>query len=347
MRKRTKSGFKRVVPIILVALLGVIVWVSVWFYGEYDYRFGDAVTKSGAVKIMPNLSLNEAAAMLEKEGYINSADEYIRIAKKFDRGSIRVGNYKFDKGESYRTLQNRLYFGNQTPIRVTFNNIRTLDRLAGALTRNLLVDSLTMLNHLKGEAKTNGQNIYIARFIPNTYEFYWTVTPSELTEKLEKESQKFWNANSRKEKAQKLGYTPEQISTIASIVYEETKVEAEMDKVAGVYINRLRVGMPLQADPTVKFAVGDFSIKRVLNRHLEYDSPYNTYKYKGLPPGPICVPPISAIDATLSYQDKQHSYLYFCANPDFSGTHAFAKTLSEHNQNAAAYHRELNRRKIR
>ena len=174
------------------------------------------------------------------------------------------------------------------------------------------------------------------------------MTPEEFVERMQKEHDRFWNEE-RREKARRLGYPPEQIATIASIVIEETKFKGEMTQVAGVYVNRLRAGMPLQADPTVKFAVGDPSIRRVLHRHLEYDSPYNTYKYNGLPPGPICVPSIAALDATLDYAEakNKHNYLYFCANSDFSGRHVFARTLPEHNRNAAAYAAELNRRGIR
>lgn len=160
---------------------------------------------------------------------------------------------------------------------------------------------------------------------------------------MKKESDRFWA--SRESKLARCGLSREEIYTLASIVYEETKRVAEMPRVAGVYLNRLRIGMALQADPTVKYAVKDFTLRRILHSHLEVDSPYNTYKYPGLPPGPICMPSIDAIDAVLDYED--HDYLYFCAKDDLSGAHVFARTLDEHNRNARAYARALNRRGIR
>jgi UPF0755 protein len=160
---------------------------------------------------------------------------------------------------------------------------------------------------------------------------------------MSKEYKKFWG-NGRLEKARLIGFSPEEVTTLASIVQEETIKEDEKNIVAGVYINRLKRGWPLQADPTIKYAIGDFNIKRVLKKHLQTDSPYNTYKYQGLPPGPINFPDISSIDAVLNY--KKHKYLYFCAKEDFSGYHNFAKTLREHNNNASRYQRELNKRKI-
>ena len=181
-------------------------------------------------------------------------------------------------------------------------------------------------------------------FIPNTYEVWWNITPEGLTERMKKEYDNFWNEE-RLAKLARTRLTQKEVSTLASIICEETRMTDEMPTMAGVYINRLRRGMLLQADPTVKFAIGDFTIRRVLNRHLEVDSPYNTYKYAGLPPSPICMPSIKGIDAVLNY--KESNYLYFCAKEDFSGYHNFARTLSEHNQNARRYANALNRAGIR
>lgn len=347
-RRKLKPRARRILFSVLIALVAIISVLGYIGFSEYTYRFSAAVEKSGAVKIYPSMSFDDVVQMLEKEGFIASSAKMTRTAIKHERDSVRTGFYQLDKGDSYRTLLNRLYFGRQTPVRVTFNNIRTLDRLAGAVCRYTLVDSLSMLTFLRQEAAESGERAnYIGRFIPNTYEVYWTITPAEFTAKMKGEYDKFWESTARRDRAAELGFTPEQVITIASIVIEETKTEREMSDIAGVYINRIAKNIPLQADPTVKFAVGDFSIKRVLNRHLQHDSPYNTYRNAGLPPGPICAPPIVAIDAVLDYADKRHNYLYFCANADFSGSHAFASSLSEHNANAAAYHRELNRRKIR
>ena len=175
-------------------------------------------------------------------------------------------------------------------------------------------------------------------FIPNTYEVYWTVTPEEFLERMHKEYEKFWNEE-RTAKAEQTGLTRTEVSTLASIVIEETKYEPEMPVIAGVYMNRLHKDMLLQADPTVKYAVGDESLTRVLNRHLTVDSPYNTYKYKGLPPGPITIPTVAAIDAVLNYQ--HHNYLYFCAKSSLDGQHAFATSLAGHMENAKRYHKAV------
>ena len=174
----------------------------------------------------------------------------------------------------------------------------------------------------------------VITFIPNTYEVYWNMSVEGLLDRMHREYQSFWNKR-RMHKADKLDMTPEEVITLASIVNEETKKNDEKARVAGVYINRLREPMRLQADPTVIYALGDFSIKRVLRKHYQISSPFNTYRVDGLPPGPICFPDIASIDAVLNYE--KHSYLYFCASPDFSGYHVFARNLSEHNRNAAAY----------
>ncbi|MCD7816338.1 MAG: endolytic transglycosylase MltG, partial [Bacteroides sp.] len=181
-------------------------------------------------------------------------------------------------------------------------------------------------------------------FIPNTYEVYWTMTPEAFVKRMQKEHDRFWNEE-RKAKAQSIGLTPEEVATLASIVEEETANNAEKPMVAGLYINRLHADMPLQADPTVKFALQDFGLRRILHTHLETDSPYNTYKHTGLPPGPIRIPSIQGIESVLNY--TRHNYLYMCAKEDFSGTHNFAATFSQHLANARKYQRELNRRKIK
>ena len=181
-------------------------------------------------------------------------------------------------------------------------------------------------------------------FIPNTYEVYWTMTPEAFVKRMQKEHDRFWNKE-RKAKAQSIGLTPEEVVTLASIVEEETANNAEKPMVAGLYMNRLHAEMPLQADPTVKFALQDFGLRRILHAHLETESPYNTYKHTGLPPGPIRIPSIQGIESVLNY--TRHDYLYMCAKEDFSGTHNFAATFTQHLANARKYQQELNRRKIK
>jgi UPF0755 protein len=184
----------------------------------------------------------------------------------------------------------------------------------------------------------------IGLFIPNTYEVWWNSTPEELTDRMASEWNKFWN-ESRTAKLNRTGLSKMEVITLASIIYEETKNVEEMPKIAGVFINRQRKGIPLQSCATAKYALGDFTLKRVLYEHTQVESPYNTYTNQGLPPGPICTPSISAIDAVLGYSD--HKYLYFCAKEDFSGTHNFATTLSEHNANSKRYHAALKRAGIK
>lgn len=348
MKKRLKPKVKRIIyalsalVVAIVAIMGYVAW------DEYSYRFSSAVVKSGVIKIYPEDSFTAVVSMLEKEGYIRSSKGMERMAIKHDKDSVKVGSYYLSEGESYRTLLTRLFAGRQTPVKITFNNIRTLDKLAEVVSRKTLATQEEFADHFASEATKSGDKAnYIARFMPNTYEVYWTITPAEFSNLMLEYYNKFWDADSRRDKAEKLGLTPEQAMTLASIVIEETKAESEMTEVAGVYINRITKGIPLQADPTVKFAVGDFSIKRILHKHLSIDSPYNTYKNKGLPPGPICSPAIVAIDAVLDYGDNRHKWLYFCANADFSGTHSFAANLEDHNRNAKAYHRALNARGIR
>jgi UPF0755 protein len=184
-----------------------------------------------------------------------------------------------------------------------------------------------------------------AMFIPNTYEVYADVTPEAFVRRMKQESDRFWGDELRKQKLERSGLTPYEAMTLASIVHEETSMKDEMARVAGVYINRLERGMLLQADPTLKYAAGDPTIKRVLNKHKVIDSPYNTYIHLGLPPTPIAMPDMAAIEGVLDVE--RHDYLYFCARPEMDGRHNFARTLKEHNRNAAAYHRALDRMKLR
>ena len=181
-------------------------------------------------------------------------------------------------------------------------------------------------------------------FLANTYELYWDTSEEQFMDRMKKEYDRFWT-DERKMKAERLGLSTQDVITLASIVEEETKTKSELKTVAGLYLNRLERGIALQADPTVKYAVGDFTLKRILNKHLEVDSPYNTYKYAGLPPGPIRIPELNVVEAVLN--PGEHDYIYMCAKPDYSGEHAFAKTLAEHNRNADIYHTFLNQEKIK
>jgi UPF0755 protein len=270
------------------------------------------------------------------------------VAKKKNyKALIKPGRYIIDKKLSYIELINLLRSGRQTPVRITFTNIRTLNQLAGKLGKQIEADSSQIIVYLSDDNNYindgfDKKNI-ISLFIPNTYEFYWNTDAKGLYNRMLKEYWLFWN-NDRLAKAKEEGLNPREVSTLASIINDEASKSDEKPRIAGVYLNRLKRGILLQADPTIRFALNDFSITRILNKHLLVDSPYNTYKHKGLPPGPIGCPTIEDIDAVLNAE--KHDYLYFAANSDFSGYHNFSKTLSEHNHYAALYQKELDKRKI-
>lgn len=269
--------------------------------------------------------------------------------KKNYPNKIKSGRYEIKPGMNNNQIINMLRSGNQKPIKLTFNSIRTKYELAKKISDQMEFDSLTLIHLLNDGSfvKKYGFNpeTVIGMFIPNTYEFYWNKSPESFIEKMYNEYQKFWNKD-RLEKLKKLHMSKLQVSTLASIVQAEQSVHnEEKPKVAGVYINRLQKEMHLESCPTVIYAMGDFSRRRLLNRDLEFESPYNTYKYAGLPPAPINLPEISSIDAVLNYE--KHNYIFFCAKDDFSGYHYFSTNLTQHNIYARRYQLALNKRDIK
>lgn len=270
-------------------------------------------------------------------------------ARRIDlAGTFKPGHYVVEPGMSVTEVARMLQLGMQTPVRVTINNVRIPSQLAGKLARQIDADSAAILRALTSEklaAELGFDSVTLfSMFIPDTYEFYWTVTPEELVRRMKREYDRFWIPE-RDARRSRSVLSRLEVMTLASIVYEETRKTDEMPRIAGVYINRLRRGIPLQADPTVKYAMQDFGLRRILHRHLKTPSPYNTYVNKGLPPSPICMPGKNAIDAVLDFE--RHDYIFFCARPTFDGYHNFARTLREHNANARAYSAELNRRRIK
>lgn len=264
------------------------------------------------------------------------------------RNHIRSGRYAIRPGEGAFKVFRHLKNGLQTSVDLTVPSVRTVNDLAGALSKKLMLDSTTISNALESEStckKYGYDTTTIAcMFIPNTYDLYWNITLDGLLKRMQKENKKFWNFE-RTEKAHQMGFTPNQVITLASIVDEETANNAEKPMIAGMYYNRYKANMPLQADPTIKFALKKFELKRIYNNLLFVKSPYNTYKNLGLPPGPIRVPSVAGIDAVLNH--VHHNYLYMCAKEDFSGTHNFARTYEEHMQNAKKYSKALNDRGIK
>jgi UPF0755 protein len=284
----------------------------------------------------------------DKHLLINTASfEWLAERMKYTH-KVLPGRYRIFPGMNNKQLISLLRSGKQEPVQLVFNSIRTRQQLAGKIGQQIEADSLSILNELNKDSLLNAFQLTpenaMVLFIPNTYELYWNTSAHKLVNRMGREYQKFWN-KSRMEKLDLLGLSRAQASILASIVQQESNKKDEKPVIAGVYLNRLKTDCLLEADPTLVFACGDFTIKRVLNVHKQIESPYNTYKYKGLPPGPICVPSAASIDAVLNFQ--KHKYIYFCAKEDLSGYHNFAVTLSQHIANANKFHNELNRRKIR
>ncbi|MDR1336272.1 MAG: endolytic transglycosylase MltG [Tannerella sp.] len=300
------------------------------------------------IHIYPDSDFRWLCRQLEDSARCRNIRAFVRTAGLLDYPDhMRTGCYAVVPGMSNRDLLDRLRRGHQERIRLTFNNIRTKDDLAERLGAQLMVEGDELAGLLDDEAFCDSAGFTLqtvpAMFIPNTYEVYWNISAGNLMQRMKREYLAFWTEE-RREKAENIGLSPVEVATLASIVEEESAATEEFPVIAGLYVNRLHRGMPLQADPTVKYAVGDFTLRRVLYRHRDVESPYNTYLHEGLPPGPIRIPSITAIDAVLNC--TKHPYLYMCARDDLSGKHHFTASLAEHNRNAARYQAALNRRGI-
>ena len=260
--------------------------------------------------------------------------------------NIHIGRYELSSTLSMFNLFRNLRNGQQSPSKVVIPSVRTVEDVCDKITKGLMISSQELLNTLYDSLNILGftKETLPALFIPNTYEIYWTTEAGKLTERLKSEYDRFWNSE-RKLKAEQLGLSPIEVTTLASIVDSETSRDQDKPKIARLYLNRLKKHMRLASDPTVVFAVGDFTLRRVLKRHLEIDSPYNTYKYEGLPPGPIRITSIAGIDAVLNPDDND--FLYMCAKEDFSGEHYYTASETEHMNNARKYAEALNQRKIK
>lgn len=327
---------------ILTLLSALILYIFVW---------KSNVSENGRIIVTSDAEINQIVA---------SADSYLKSPFTFKVmlstveliKPIKPGSYRLEKGMNNITILRILIIGRQSPINLTFNNQDTLEKLAGRIAMEMEFDSISLLEELKKTEylKTDGFNkeTVLSVFIPNSYEIYWNVSPEKFINKMLTEYHNFWNED-RIEKAKKKNLTPIQVQILASIVQKETSFIAERPIVASLYLNRLKADWPLQADPTIVFSVKlkthqDTVIKRVFKKHLLIDSPYNTYKNTGLPPGLISMPDISSIDAVLNA--PKHNYFYMCASSEKIGSHLFATTLAEHNRNAAKYQKWLNEQGI-
>lgn len=262
--------------------------------------------------------------------------------------NIHTGRYAIEPGETSFKVLRRLMAGMQTPLNLTIPEVRTMDRLATILSHKLMLDSATIASRLQDSLYCSRygytQATIPALFVPNTYEVYWDVSLDHLMERMQREHAAFWT-DERLALADSIGLTPTEVATLASIIDEETNALDEKPIIAGVYLNRLRAEMPLQACPTIRFALQDFTIQRIYKKHLEVESPYNTYINLGLPPGPIKIASVGGIDAVLHHEE--HNYIYMCAKEDFSGTHNFASTYEEHMANSRRYNKALKERGIK
>ncbi len=264
------------------------------------------------------------------------------------KSHIHEGRYATGDGVSTFRLVRNLRSGRQAPVKLVIPVVHTMNDLAGRLSLQLQTDSATLARAFRDASLLKGLDVDTASvpclFIPNTYEVYWNITPEKLLRRMKKEHDAYWT-DARKSQAKAASLTPDEVYTLASIVEQESTNEQERPLIAGMYLNRLHQGMKLQADPTVKFALGNFSLRRILINHLSVDSRYNTYRYEGLPLGPICIPSLNAIESVLNY--AHHNYIYMCAKEDFSGTHNFAATYEEHQANAKRYAQALNERGVK
>lgn len=348
MRHQTCKKYVIAIVICLAVILGFV----------YYYFFSSFSTKSETtyVYIDQDDNIDSVYQKLKPEAKEHSFFAFRTLARYFDYGShIRTGRYAIGKNQGALSLFRHLRNGQQSPVDLTIPSVRTVGDLAAAVSSRLMLKEEDLYDSLTNEKVCRRYGYDTATiacmFIPNTYDIYWDTSIPKFLDRMQKESRKFWNFG-RLKKAEAMGLSPNQVITLASIVDEETANDTEKPMIAGMYYNRLKLrsakypmGMPLQADPTIKFAWKQFQLKRIYNNLLSIKSPYNTYKNPGLPPGPIRIPSVKGIDAVLNH--VHHDYLYMCAKEDFSGTHNFARTYEEHLKNAAKYSKALNERGIK
>ena len=326
--------------ILLAGIAGCIFFKT--FFAE------NVLNREHVVVVPPGADFEQVMDTLRKHEVLKSEASFKKTAEVLKYKTIRIGKYDISACRTNLDLVRLLRRGQHYPVKFTFNNLRTVDQLVERVGHKFFFEpeELSALLHDRNYMQKYGlsDTTAVCLFIPNTYELYYDITAEGFLERMSGYYDQFWN-NQRLRFADTIGLTPVQVATLASIVEEENMRPSEKAIIAGLYINRLNKGMLLQSDPTVKFAIGDFARKRILNADLQVDSPYNTYKYKGLPPGPIRIPEASTMDSVLHY--RHHNYLYMCAKEDFSGCHNFTASAAEHARNAARYRAALNARNIK
>lgn len=332
---------------LIVFLLFSVLLISFGFYAyQISYTPNVLVGKNPKPLVIPRgATFKDVQALLHEGDYTQDLISFSFLSKLMDYDEqVKPGRYLLGSNLSNIEAIRLLRAGIQEPVNITFNNVRLISDLSEKITRNLNMtpeefEAALVKFAINNPYGFNKDNV-LTMFIPNTYQVYFNVSPDELIERMHREFETFWN-ESRRQKAEAIGLTSIEVSILASIVQAESISHDEAPIIAGLYINRLKKDVPLQADPTLVFAIGDFTLKRVLNEHKEVDSPYNTYRYRGLPPGPVNMPEIFAIEAVLNY--TKTNYLYMCAKEDFSGRHNFTHSYTQHLNNAARYQRALTR----
>lgn len=349
--KKTKNPLvKVIIGVIIIGILSLS-YISFELYKKVfkaNIKFGEDIEER-YVFINSTDNFSDVVTLLSNYNLLLDTNSFRWVAEKKNYiNNIKAGKYFINRDMNNNELINLLRSGRQSPVKVTFNNLRSLHEVSARLSTFLESDSLEIVNAFLDNdfLKENGfnNNNVISIFIPNTYEFYWNTSANKLRDRILKEYKKFWN-KSRVKKASDIKLSFQDISTLASIVEKEQNIRSdERPAIAGLYLNRVKKGMRLESDPTLIFALQDFNINRVLNKDKKVKSPYNTYLNKGIPPGPICIPSINSIDAVLN-ADK-HDYIFMCAKEDFSGYHNFAKNYSQHLINARKYQKMLNKKRI-
>ncbi|MDB5112171.1 MAG: mltG [Mucilaginibacter sp.] len=346
--KTSSGGTFRKFMIMLVILLFIALAGTITFY--YLRYFGPNVSnKQEYLYIHTGEDYDQVYQTIRNQGIVNDTTTFNWAAhnmKYVDR--VKPGRYHLHEGMSNRKLINMLASGNQEPVMIAFHNLRLKEQFAGFVSKKLEPDSTAILNLLDSarfveQYGFTPENVY-TMFLPNSYQLYWNTSPEKFFKRMYANYEKFWTPE-RKQQAANINLSPIQVSILASIVDAEALHDDEMPTVAGLYLNRLKKGMKLEADPTIIYAVHDFTIKRVLNKYLATNSPYNTYLHTGLPPGPIMMPSVNAVNAVLNY--KKSDYIYMCAKEDFSGYHNFATNMADHLVNARKFQHALNERNIK
>ena len=337
---------------IIFSSITIVILIAAFFgYQYYQKVFGVSVTKSGFIYIKSDDTIEDLAISLS--GFIKNTDNFLWLAEKKKFNNIKGGKYEISEGLSNNDLINFLRSGKQTPVKVSFNNQDTLEKLAGRISKQIEADSISLIKAFTDKKFLFVEGIkpsqMLEKFIPNTYEFFWNTSGKGFRDRMFKESDRFWTKE-RRAKAKALGMSTSEVIALASIVQKETAKVVERPRVAGLYLNRIKIGMPLQADPTIIYILKqqrgqDYVVKRVLYKDLKIKSPYNTYLNRGVPPSLIGMPDISSIDAVLNYE--KHNYIYMCVNVEKFGFHAFASNKKQHNRNAKKYHQWLNKQGIR